>query len=409
MRELNLSLIMNRLREHAPISRAALAEITGLNKTTVSSLIGELVAQQYVHQVGLDTSGVGRPAVLYALNPHAGCIIAVDLGVDFISLIRTDFAAEVMWQHREATDPGQSRQATIARTIALLHESIDTCEPWCNHLLGIAVSVPGLVDYRTGQLIFAPNLQWRDVPLGDVLREEFDVPVVVDNEANLAVLGEHFFGAAQGHDDVLYVSVGVGLGGGIVRGGAVFRGRAGFAGEFGHMTIQPEGRPCNCGSRGCWETVVSQAALYRAIREAVAEGRTTLLTQTAGADLAGLTVPLIVEAADRGDALSREALADMAHYLGLGIASLSNAVDPELIVFGGILSAAAEYLLPVVEQELREHAIGYPANPTRVVLAHHGPAACLMGGVATIYQATLAGPSGGLTGQLRLRPPRSDS
>lgn len=392
VREINLSLIMNQLQEHAPISRATLAEITGLNKTTVSSLISELVDQQYVHQVGLDTSGVGRPAVLYELNPQAGCIIGAEIGVDFISVIRTNFAAEIMWQHKEHTDSSQGQQAIIERTLALLHQAVDEREPWCSQILGLAVGVPGLVDYHTGNLIFAPNLMWRDVPLGDMLRADFDIPVYVDNEANMAVLGEHYFGAAQGYNDVLYVSVGVGLGGGIVRGGAVFRGKAGFAGEFGHMTIQPNGRPCNCGSRGCWETVVSQSALFRYVRQAAASGRTTILTQKIGENLSGLTVPLIVEAADRGDKVSLDALARLAHYLGMGIASLSNAVDPELIVFGGILSTASAYLLPIVEQELSEHAISYPTNPTKVVLARHGSDACVMGGIATVYQSTLSQP-----------------
>jgi glucokinase-like ROK family protein len=252
--------------------------------------------------------------------------------------------------------------------------------------------VPGLVDQKTGSLLFAPNLGWRDVPLADFLRAHFDAPIFIDNEANMAALGEHYSGAAQGCDEMLYISVGVGLGGGIVRNGALFRGTSGFAGEFGHMTIVPGGLPCNCGSRGCWETVVSQSALYRTIRESIEGGACSVLTETASSNLSRLTIEQIVDAANKGDAVTLNALNTLAHYLSIGIVSLVNAFDPELVVVGGILSQAADFLLPAVEARLRERSLSGNSTPTRVVKARHGFSACIMGGVATVVTGILAQP-----------------
>jgi glucokinase-like ROK family protein len=393
VREINLSLIMNELREEAPISRATLAEITGLNKTTVSSLVHELIQHQYVHEVGYDTSGIGRPAVLLELNPAAGCILSAEIGVDFISVIRTNFSAEVTWR-RKIDIQDTSQPTTIERALALLHEALEEANSSGANLLGLTLGVPGLVDYQAGSLLFAPNLGWHDVPLGEILSEAFDAPIIVDNEANLAALGEHYFGAARGYDDALYISVGVGgLGGGIIRNGQVFRGKAGLAGEFGHMTAQPDGLPCKCGSRGCWETLVSQNALFRLVREAINNGASSRLSDLTGGDLSQLTVGFIVEAAREGDHVARQALEQVGRHLGVGIASLINAFDPELVVFGGALSDAAEFLLPVVEEEIRQRTVVRRTSPTEVVVAHHGYDACAMGGVAAVLQAILSTPS----------------
>ncbi len=394
MREMNLSVIMHHLREHAPISRAALAEMTGLNKTTVSSLVSELIEHQFVRELGLTLVGSGRPATLLELNPTAGYIVSAEIGVDFISAICTNFAVEVIWRHKESTRRDRGQQAVIERTLDLLRQAAGAGHAACgNAWLGLAVGVPGLVDQASGDLLFAPNMGWKDIPLKTILRAAFDAPVFVNNEANMAALGEVYFGAAQGHDEVLYISAGVGLGGGIVRSGQLCDGATGFAGEFGHMTMDPDGEPCNCGNRGCWETQVSQWATLHAIRRAISQGRTSLLSDLTGGDLDRLTIPMAVEVARAGDALALETFETIGRYLGIGIASLMNALNPGLVVLGGILSLAGEFILPAVHQELERRALRWNRSAAQVVLARHGFDACVMGGVATVYQAILAQPS----------------
>ena len=263
----------------------------------------------------------------------------------------------------------------------------------CGGLLGLSVGVPGLVDHTTGMLLFVPNLQWENVPLGHMLHDAFsDALIFVDNEAKLAALGEYFFGAAQGYNEVLYISAGVGLGGAVVRNSYLVKGKTGFAGEFGHMTMNPAGERCNCGNQGCWETQVSQLTLFRYIRQAVAGGNYSLLCSLTENDLNRLTVPMVVTAAEADDAVALEALETIGHDLGIGIASLVNALNPDLVLLGGILSLAGKFLLPIVELELEQRALRWNAEATQVALAQHGFDACVMGGVAMVYQAILAQP-----------------
>jgi glucokinase-like ROK family protein len=392
IRQINLSAILQHLRESAPISRAALAEITGLNKTTVSSLVSELIENQFVREVGLESGGVGRRAMLLRLNPAAGCIVSGEIGVDFISAIAADFAAKVVWRDQTGIDPDMGQDAIAEQSAALLRRAMDQGLSSCRALLGVAVGVPGLVDQATGMLLFAPNLGWKNVPVRTILQQKFDAPVFVDNEANLAALGEHYFGAAQGYQEVLYISAGVGLGGGVVHDGQVCRGVTGVAGELGHMTMNPDGELCNCGNQGCWETLVSQRALFRRVRRAIDAGHTSQLPKAVNDDFGRLTVPLIVDAARAGDAVAREALDGVGHSLGIGIASLVNALNPELVVFGGILSLAWQFLRPAVTEEMQRRALRWNREATQVVLAQHGFDACVMGGLALVLQDILREP-----------------
>jgi len=392
VREINLSVIMNRLRTNAPISRAALAETTGLNKTTVSSLVNELIERQFVQEIGLTPPSSGRPAILLKLNPTAGFIVSCEIGVDFILVICTDFAPEIIWRHEEHIDPTIGQHAILDRALAILHQAIEVGCPACGTLWGMAVGVPGLVDQTTGALLFAPNLGWKDLPIRAILQESINVHLFVDNEANLAALGEHYFGAAQGYEEVLYISAGVGLGGGIVHGGRMFSGVTGVGAEFGHMTMDPNGEICKCGNQGCWETQVSQQALFRHVWRRVERGEVSRLSEMSGGSRASLTVPLIVDAARAGDAVALDALEIIGRHLGIGIASLVNALNPELVVFGGILSLAGEFLMPVIEKEVEQRALKSNREAMQLVLARHTSDACVMGGVAAVYQAMLAQP-----------------
>ncbi len=196
----------------------------------------------------------------------------------------------------------------------------------------------------------------------------------------------------KGFDDVLFISAGVGLGGGVVRNGQLFRGKTGFASEFGHMTIDPNGERCNCGNVGCWETLVSQSALFKRIRQSTEDGRASQLTNAIGGEWTLLSVPLVVDAAEAGDSVAQQALNEIGRYLGIGIASLVNALNPDLIVFGGPLSLAGDHLLPVIENEMHQRALRWSANTTEIVLAQHGSNACVMGGAATVYQDILLHP-----------------
>ena len=391
VRQINLSLIMHSLRTQAPISRASLSQTTNLNKTTVSDLINELTERGFVKEQGMQSSGTGRPATLLTLNPEAGYIVSAEIAVDFLEVLVTDFAPQSIWQAKEPIVPGTSPEATLDRLMVMLHQASAKGQAVSKNFLGLAVGAPGMVDQTTGTILFAPNLKWRNVPLLTRLEQEgFGVPLFVDNEANMATLGEHYFGAAKGYNEVLYLSANVGLGGGLLRNGQLYRGATGVAAEYGHMTLDPYGERCNCGNHGCWETFVNQNALCNKIITDIRGGETSILEEKVRGRQDCVSVEMIVDAARAGDALAIRTIEEVGRYLGIGIASLLNALNPEIVVLGGILSIASEFLLPAANDEIQKRSLPWNRETVKIVSAAHGSDACVKGGIATVHQSVLS-------------------
>ncbi len=396
LRKINLSAIMNYVRIDAPISRSTLAKKTGLNKATITRLVGELIARNIVKEVGLESNGIGRPSMNLILNPDAGFMIGVEIGVDFINVLGTDFSPKEIFHVVDKTSVDLSVDEVLELMNKRINQAVEICKREVGgNFLGLAIGVPGLVDYDEGKLLFAPNLKWQNVELKKRLSALYDAPIIIDNEANLAAFGEYFFGSAYQHPDVLYLSAGVGLGGGILHGSELLRGVNGMAGELGHITVLPDGELCGCGNKGCWETLVSLRALYRYIQEQFAIDKTSELWQKTGGNINQLTVEMVITAAQRGDRIAIVALTKVGRYLGIGIASLINSLNPSIVVFGGIMSDAWKFLEPVVLAEIKNRALFWNRENTEIVLAKHGIDACVMGGVATIYQATISQPIAG--------------
>ena len=272
VRRLNTSLVMDCLRTHGPLSRAGLSAAVGLNRSTVSSVINDLLEENFVREIGLQPSERGRPGMLLELNPDGGCAVGVEIGVDFLSVVLTDFIAQVLWRQRITSNPQDEQSAIIERAEGIVQEALEIGEGRGLRLLGIGLGVPGLVDIRQGNLVFAPNLRWRNVPFRQMWTRRFDLPIFVENEANAAALGEYYSGVARDVQNLIYLSAGIGLGGGIIIKGKLFRGSGGYAGEIGHMTVDPDGELCGCGKRGCWETVVGPRAIVRRVKEALESG-----------------------------------------------------------------------------------------------------------------------------------------
>jgi len=396
LRKINLSAIMNYVRIDAPISRSTLAKKTGLNKATITRLVGELIARNIVKEVGLESNGIGRPSMNLILNPDAGFMIGVEIGVDFINVLGTDFSPKEIFHVVDKTSVDLSVDEVLELMNKRINQAVEICKREVGgNFLGLAIGVPGLVDYDEGKLLFAPNLKWQNVELKKRLSALYDAPIIIDNEANLAAFGEYFFGSAYQHPDVLYLSAGVGLGGGILHGSELLRGVNGMAGELGHITVLPDGELCGCGNKGCWETLVSLRALYRYIQEQFAIDKTSELWQKTGGNINQLTVEMVITAAQRGDRIAIVALTKVGRYLGIGIASLINSLNPSIVVFGGIMSDAWKFLEPVVLAEIKNRALFWNRENTEIVLAKHGIDACVMGGVATIYQSTISQPIAG--------------
>lgn len=392
VRKLNTSLILDCLRTRGPLSRARLSAVTGLNRSTVSSLVNDLLEEHLVREIGLEPAGRGRPGMLLELSPDGGCAVGVEIGVDFISVVLTDFVAQILWRQRISSDPEDGQDVIVERAEAIVRAALEIGKDRGLRSLGIGVGVPGLVDVQQGSLVFAPNLHWRDVPLRQMWTQRFNLSVFVENEANAAALGEYYFGVARDVQSLIYLSAGVGLGGGIIIKGKLFRGSGGYAGEVGHMTMDPNGKPCGCGKRGCWETVVGPRAIVRQVREALETNAESQIRTLVQDDLESIDVDVVVRAAQAGDHVARKALEEVGVQLGIGIANLVNAFNPEMVVLGGALSLASTFLLPVIEETARKHALAQPYDIVKVAASAHGADACVVGAVALVLDEILREP-----------------
>ena len=393
LRQINLSAVLTHLRQNAPISRAALAEMTGLNRATITRLVRELIEHGFVRETGFQSMSAGRPSILLQLNPEAGCIIGAEIEVKFGSVILTDLAAHVIW--REEVDFGDHDEPeTVLNSIAqLVRKTFSKAEEKKRHILGLGISLPGLVDVSSGVLLFAPNMRWSEVPVKEWLEKEFDIPIYVDNKANMAALAESYFGSARDSEYVLYINITAGVGSGIVLNQRIMTGVSGLAGEVGHMTINPDGPKCNCGSYGCWETYVSALAVFRRVRECILQGEESQLSEVVRDGFERITIPLMVEAARNGDRVALESLEKTGYYLGVGLANLINTFNPQKVVLGGYVTQAYEFLLPVIQKTVQERALRWPREAADIVVATYLNDASLMGAVATVYGQILSNPN----------------
>jgi glucokinase-like ROK family protein len=393
LRQVNLTAVLNCIRQKAPLSRAALAEMTGLNKATITRIIRDLIDHGFVRETGFLSSATGRPSIMLEMDPDGGYILGARLDVDGSTIIVTNFAAEIIWRHEighSLTDSPQTIQDNLLNLIQQAHSHV----PATNRpILGLGLSLPGLVDVSSGTLLFAPNLGWNNVPFRKWLRSHFSFPIYADNEANLAALGESYFGAARNSDYVLYINITAGVGGGIVLNQQILPGTSGLAGEVGHMTIDPNGPRCNCGNHGCWETYIALPVLFRRVRDAISPERPSLLSAEVLNQLNQHTVPLLVQAAEKGDQAALVALQETGRYIGIGLANLINVFNPQRVVLGGYLNPAYGMMLPGIRKEVSERALRWSREATEIIIAQYGSDASLMGAIATIYNHVLSFPT----------------
>ena len=395
VRELNLSLVLRLIHNEAPVSRSQIAQATGLNKSTVSSLVEDLLERKLVHETGLNSVGTGRPATLLEMNPQAGGIIGVELGVDFIAAALTDFTANILWRQIVTIEPNDAQETNIAKILEITDKAIDICKDHDLCLLGLGVSVPGTVDLEQGILVFAPNLQWRNVPFKKIFSEHTGLNAYIENDANAAAIAEHLFGVARQSDDFIFVVVSIGIGGGLFLNGNLYRGRDGFAGEIGHSPIvaEPYQNPCHCGNLGCWETYANQNSVIRRVQDRLENKRESIIPDLMAEQKSPLSISIINQAADEFDKEALEALEETGAALGLGFASLIDVFNPEKIILGGTLSSIGKYLLPSIKDTATKHSLSDISPKADILLSAFETDAILIGAISIVVDDILSNPT----------------
>ncbi|MBC7595858.1 MAG: ROK family glucokinase [Kineosporiaceae bacterium] len=285
--------------------------------------------------------------------------IGVDIGGTKIAAGLVSEDGKIVESARHETPATEA--AEIAPMVAELVERLRG-----NHkILGIGIGAAGFIDAARQTVLFAPNIDWIDEPLAAQVRDRVGLPVIVENDANAAAWGEFRFGAGEDTDDLLLVTVGTGIGGGIVHDGQLYRGGFGVAAEIGHMRVVREGILCGCGQLGCWEKYASGSALVREARELVTadDPRAAALAASVGGDPTLIDGPMVTKLAQQGDALAIDLLTDVGHWLGEGIATLCTILDPSVVAIGGGVAAAGELILAPIQESFGQYLSAHDHRP----------------------------------------------
>ncbi|MCW2989638.1 MAG: hypothetical protein JWM73_232 [Solirubrobacterales bacterium] len=379
LRQRNRAQIIDVLRGAGSASRAEIARLTGLSRTTVSSVVAELHESGLVGEAPTDGAtpaggGRGRPGVLLTLQPSAGAAVGIDFGHTHLRVAVADLSSRVLAERHRRLDVDRSAEVALGAAVELVDEVLAEAGTDRSRVTGVGVGLPGPLDRLSGTVGSAVILPgWAGLRPALELEQRLGLPIMVDNDANLGALAENTVGAGRGVADIVYLKLASGIGAGLVLGGRLHRGASGMAGEIGHVLSNPDGLVCRCGNRGCLETVAAAPALI------------DLLRVSHGEDLA--TADLLRLAAD-GDVGVRRVFADAGRSVGRALADLVNAVNPGRIVVGGELSAVGDPLLDGIRTSIERYALPAAAAALEVVPGVLGDRAEVLGAIALVISDT---------------------
>ncbi len=387
VRRENLGTLLRFVHVHGPTSRSTLTDLLSLNRSTIGDLTSELVAAGLVReQPGTRTNALsaggtgtgGRPSFLVVPETERVQTLAIDIGVTHLTVARVGLGGHVLARRDIARRRGPRRLATVVRSIGKVARELlaEMAPESC--VTGAGAAVPGMVRVPDGLVRQVPNLGWSDVPLGEELARELDMPVAVGNDADLGALAEHVRGVAVNSEDIVYIAGHSGIGAGIFTSGRPLVGSRGYAGEVGHLAVNPEGLQCECGARGCWETEAGEERLF------------ALAGRPAGGGLDG--VREVVAAASEGDRDAARAVEHVATWIGRGAAVVINAFNPEVVILGGALAEIYGAAGPTVDRSLRAHALSAPLEDVRVVRPAFAADSSLLGAAELAFAPLLSDP-----------------
>jgi predicted NBD/HSP70 family sugar kinase len=367
VRDINRRIVLNLIRTRQPISRADLARVSGLQRSTISLIVEQLMQELWVLEGPTGRLPRGRRPTFLRLNDER-VIVGVDIRPSQTTVALADANGRFMLQEAMET-PADARTAVEALTVSIRHMT-NSCPG--KKVEGIGISLPGRFNPEADRLVFAPNLKWGETDIRGPIAQATGLEVELENAANACVLAAVWFDRPHDVQDLVVVTVSEGIGTGIMANGQLVRGLSGMAGEFGHVPVDPSGPLCGCGSRGCWEVFASNRAALRYYTEA-------------GGDGAGLAFIDLLRRADDGDSRAVQALERMAHHLGRGMRMIVAGVSPQQIVVIGDLTRSWHRFGPVIESEVKAQVLPGGAAPA-VIPTHEDGMARLRGTVALVLQ-----------------------
>ena len=374
LRRLNRLRVIHALRDQGLISRAEIARRTGLSRSTVSSLVADLQADGLVveraeHGAAHGTQG-GRPPILLSFDASAGVAVGIDFDHHHLRVAVSDLSSRILAEREQGLDTDHLAHEGLDAAAELVSELLAEAGVETSQVIGAGMCLPGPIHRPSGVVGSTAILPgWVGVAAAEEMHRRLDLPILVDNDANLAALAEAAFGAGRDAKDLVYLMISSGIGAGLVLNGRLYRGAEGLAGELGHVLVDADGPVCRCGNRGCLETVAGTDALAELLRRSHGDG---------------LDGRAIVRLAREGDLGCRRVIADAGRAIGKAAATLVNVLNPELLIVGGDLSDAGELLLDGVRESLERSALPTAVQAAEVVAGSLGDRAEVLGAIALV-------------------------
>jgi predicted NBD/HSP70 family sugar kinase len=387
------------VRRYGPISRAEIRELTHLRWSSISPIVRELINEGNLVEVGPSSNPMGRKQTLLRLNEENGYIVSVDFDADTVSAAVTNLRPRIKSKVTETTCLDGDVDGLVHQLFACAHEAIRQAGVQRKKLLGIGVADPGLVNVREGISVISATIAfWKDVPLRKLFEEEFGVPVILESSTRAQALAERVLGAGERADDMIYVEYGKGIGAGITIEGKSLFGHNWVAGEFGHSPMVENGPACGCGSFGCLEAIAGLSAIEARCRKAIGEGSKTRALEISDGDPRKITGWTVLKAAKLGDKTCLAIVGELEKYLGWGIASLVNIINPSIVVLDHRLGYAGDGFLEEIVRVVRKQALGISTANLKFVYGTLGSDAGLLGAGLTVLERLFEIPA--------LKPPR---
>ena len=384
IRRLNAVNVLEQLRVPGVLSRAKIASNLGLTRATVSNIVAALIASGLVSETEYMVGGAGRPGLSLELNPRVGCMVAVEIDLDRISIVMADFGLGELLSQSVLVEPDSPAVEVLAAAASLVETAMVQATRSGLRCFGVCVAWAGLVRRDAGELAYGPTSGWRDVGVKAEWEARFKVPVFVENEAHAGALGVHHFGAMAGRRNVIYLSLGLGLAAGVFVDGVLLRGKQGFAGQVGHTAFVEGGAVCSCGKRGCWVSEVGGAAVRRKLAAAGVD-----LSESSESTVDWLDSVQALAAVQ--DPRVLQVLQEVGAQLGAGLAQLVQTFNPSLVVLGGRLGGLMQPVQEVIEASLKSAVLPSMAEELELQI-NDGEADCLRGGLATVFNAVMTNP-----------------
>ena len=361
IKELNRALVINTILNYGPISRTRISEITDLGLSTISNIVADLIKKELIYETGEEESSGGRRAILLEFNCNDRFVLGIKIGLDGIIVGLVNMKSKILDQYFIACPIKSNEEMVLGILINAMRDLISKNHIKTEKIIGCGIGVSGLVNQKEGILVFSKILGWKKIRLKEFLEKEFNFPIFVDKDVNVLTLAEKRFGAGKKINNFICITIGKGVGAGIVIKGEIYHGSYGGAGDFGHIIIDKDGPLCYCGKRGCLETFTSDQFIINKAKEALSNQQDTMIKDfiKKKKDLDSISADTVLKAAQKGDIVSKNIFQEVGKNLAMGIVNLISLFDPELIVIGGEGANAGELIFSTMRKVIRDN---FPFN-----------------------------------------------